>query len=194
MPSKERKLRQQAQLRTAVLLAAESIAANEGWDAVTMRRLADEIDYTPPTLYELFENKDGLLQALARKGFLDLGERFATINESLSPEQYLLYMGKLYWQFSQEHPGLYDAMFGLGLPNCDFVPEGEAVFQSLVEAVSNVCKEDTAQDVHTTAILIWSSLHGFISLSRNNSAFVAAHKRVSIETLLNRIIDGVIKK
>ncbi len=64
MSSIERKIRQKENLREGILQAAKKIAVNEGWQAVTIRKIADEIEYTPPIVYEHFANKEAVFFAL----------------------------------------------------------------------------------------------------------------------------------
>ena len=56
-------------MKQAILAAARDIAAQEGWQAVTIRKVADRIEYSPPMIYEHFENKDAVLLELMREGF-----------------------------------------------------------------------------------------------------------------------------
>src|SRR4051812_36801037 len=113
MTLKDRKIKQRAELRRQILKTTTAIAEKEGWQAVTMRRLANEVDYTPPTIYELFGSKQGVFLAVISSGFEELGTRFANIDPKLSPEERLRAMGHAYWQFSHDHPTSYQAMFGI---------------------------------------------------------------------------------
>ncbi len=69
MSVKERRERQKQAVRESILTAAGKIAREEGWSAVTVRRAAEVIEYTPPIIYEYFANKAALLGELQAKGF-----------------------------------------------------------------------------------------------------------------------------
>src|SRR6202034_3429413 len=69
----ERKLRDKQARRAQIIGAARRIAELEGWSNVTVRRLADEISYSQPVLYSHFENREGILAAVAIEGFQELG-------------------------------------------------------------------------------------------------------------------------
>ena len=56
-------------MRRAILGAAREIAAQEGWQAVTIRRVAEKIEYSPPTIYEYFESKESILEEEMHEGF-----------------------------------------------------------------------------------------------------------------------------
>src|SRR6266403_5497996 len=69
----ERKLRDKQARRAQILSAARRIAELEGWSNVTVRRLSDEISYSPPVLYAHFPSRDGILAAVAIEGFQEIG-------------------------------------------------------------------------------------------------------------------------
>ena len=69
MGIRERRQRQRQELRGGILAAAREIASTEGWRAVTIRRIAERIEYSPPVLYEYFDSKDDILLELARMGY-----------------------------------------------------------------------------------------------------------------------------
>lgn len=74
MGAKERRERQKEATREGILAAARQIARTEGWPAVTIRRIADIIEYSPPTIYEYFASKDAILSEVQREGFDQLTE------------------------------------------------------------------------------------------------------------------------
>src|SRR5882724_4812614 len=73
--SQRRRERERTEMRTRLLAAAREIATEEGWQAVTIRRIADRLEYTSPILYQHFSGKDALLWELVREGFRELTER-----------------------------------------------------------------------------------------------------------------------
>jgi AcrR family transcriptional regulator len=195
MGNKERKARQREELRATVLLAAESIAESEGWEAVTMRRLADEVDYTPPTLYEIFKSKKGVLDELGLKGYHDMLQKFRGIDTTLPAKERLRCMSRLYWQFSQEHPALYLIMFGPDIPCPDFVnpPEDGGMFGILCRIVAEVRPADTEAAIQQIAIMIWSTIHGFVNL--NIAQYSDPVQRSSfMEGLFDQLVETFTKK
>src|ERR1700730_1140520 len=69
MGRKERRLRDQQELKQSMMEAARAIALAEGWSNVTMRKIADRIEYSHAAIYDYFENKDVLLLELVHEGF-----------------------------------------------------------------------------------------------------------------------------
>ena len=102
------------EMRQSILSAAREIAAEEGWQAVTTRKVAERIEYSQPTIYEYFENKEAMLLALLRSGYEQLvtvvQEAFASTDD---PEARLLAMTEAYWDFAFRSPELYQVMHGL---------------------------------------------------------------------------------
>jgi len=78
MGSKERIQRIKDENRTNILDAALQIVKEEGWQALSMRKIADIIEYTAPMIYEYFANKDAILNELANQGYLLLAKKSQT--------------------------------------------------------------------------------------------------------------------
>jgi AcrR family transcriptional regulator len=69
METIERKPRNREQIRSGILKTAKSIARQEGWQAVSIRKIADAIEYSAPIIYEYFDSKDVLLDEIRSEGF-----------------------------------------------------------------------------------------------------------------------------
>ncbi len=160
-------------MRRAILDAASEIAALEGWHAVTIRRVAEKIEYSPPTIYEYFESKEALLEAEAGEGFrLLLAALYAARDAHADPRERLRAMGQAYWDFVWAHPELYQAISGLGGVNfCE--PghehphaEGRQVFEVFFGVLRSVLgpRNGAEEDLEGKCIVLWSLYHGFISL------------------------------
>lgn len=107
-------------MRRAILGAAHDIAIGEGWQAVTIRRVAEKIEYSPATIYEYFESKEQIVVELLRDGFRLLLEDMRAAREAhADPEAALIAMGLAYWDFAWKRPALYQGMNGLGLEGSD---------------------------------------------------------------------------
>ena len=110
----ERRQRDRAHRRQAIITAARQMAEAEGWDAVTTRRLADRIEYSQPVLYSHFPGKGGIIDAVAVEGFAELRLILRNARKAAgSPEAALRELAGAYVGFALEHPALYDAMFTL---------------------------------------------------------------------------------
>ena len=110
----ERKGRERAEREHRIVAAARAIAEREGWDAVTIRRLAEEIEYSQPVLYSHFENRDAIVAAVAVEGFKDITAALRTAaNGSTGRRNALKNVAMAYLAFALSRPALYEAMFVL---------------------------------------------------------------------------------
>ncbi len=161
----ERQARQQATIRRAILDAALSIAAAEGWEAVTMRRIAERIEYSPATLYAHFPAKRDLMAVLARLGFATLADRLSQVRDT-APERRLRALAALIWDFAFANRALYDltaaeTIFAPDAPP----PEALAVLRTLGEAVAGVAGI-TRTDLDELTDLLWAAITGLIAQTR----------------------------
>jgi len=165
---KRRRERERQELRRAILAAAREIAVREGWQAVTIRKVAERIEYSPPMIYQYFASKADLLLALLREGFAELTERLRAAQGTTptAPEESLARVAEAYWSFAWERPELYQVMHGLGgVPfGTDATPpEARAAFAALRDAVRPVVGDAAALD--DAVDLFWGALHGLVALA-----------------------------
>jgi AcrR family transcriptional regulator len=178
MGIKERRDRERQELKQAILDAAREIAAQEGWQAVTIRKVAERIEYSPPTIYEHFANKEAILIELMREGFrLLLAEIRAGDTPAAGADARLLALANAYWAFAWAYPELYQVMHGLGgVPFCVEGPAGgndsppaeaEAVFMAtwkILRALPSMAEIDE-EDVDAAVLILWATLHGMVALT-----------------------------
>ena len=99
-------------MAAALVEAAEQIAETEGAAAVSVRRVADEVGTTTRAVYSVFGSKDGLLVALAARGFELLGAEVAALPVTDDPVDDLVRAGaEVFRQFSAAHPALFRISF-----------------------------------------------------------------------------------
>ena len=187
MGTKERRDRERQELRQAILIASREIAAHEGWQSVSMRKVAERIEYSPPTIYEHFTSKEALLQELMREGFRLLMERVQAGNSTAAaPEARIMAVARAYWDFAWDYPELYQVMHGLGgvpfcfdastdvaesLPNPSdpeqFSPEAKAVFQFAMDAIKDLAGggEQDCDEREASVHILWATLHGLVALT-----------------------------
>ncbi len=108
----ERKLRDKENFRSKILNAALAIAVKEGWEAVTIRRIADFVEYTTTVVYSHFKGKEELLNEVAELGFVQLYKKLEKIVSSeKSPREQLMKLSLANWDFALENKRLYELMF-----------------------------------------------------------------------------------
>ena len=163
----ERKGRERAEREARIVAAARVIAEREGWDAVTIRRLADEIEYSQPVLYSHFENRDAIVAAVAVEGF----QEFTVVlreaaSRSTGRRNALKNVAMAYLAFALSRPALYEAMFilptDLRFAEAGTRPELRAAFEALAAVVTPFCV-----DVDDVTETFWAALHGLAELERS---------------------------
>ncbi|MBR0798482.1 TetR/AcrR family transcriptional regulator [Bradyrhizobium jicamae] len=163
----ERKGRERAAREHRIVAAARVIAEREGWDAVTIRRLAGEIEYSQPVLYSHFKNRDAIVAAVAVEGFKELAAALReAASESKGRRNALKNVAIAYLAFAFSCPALYEAMFvlptDLRFAEAGTRPELRAGFEALAAVVTPFCVN--AADVTET---FWAALHGLAELERS---------------------------
>ncbi|ORX06999.1 TetR/AcrR family transcriptional regulator [Mycolicibacillus trivialis] len=170
MAISDRRARYRAARRDAIVAAARRLAAAEGWEAVTTRRLAAAVEYSQPVLYAHFGCMDELVAAVALEGFGELAEALRAAGAGASSgAEALRRLAAAYVGFAVEHPALYDAMFTrsstLHFGAEDTPAALTDAFAALREVVALVA--GTA-DVDTYAEVVWAALHGLVTLDRDH--------------------------
>ena len=151
----------------ALVDAAERVLVREGLAGVTVRAVAAEAGVAPMGVYNRFGSKDGLVAAVLVRGFDGLRDAVGA-NTEADPTRRLLACGRSYRRFALEHPQHYGAMFGSALadPGPELAEHAGAAFGALVENVRYAMAGGVlrAAEPVGTARLIWSSVHGAVSL------------------------------
>jgi AcrR family transcriptional regulator len=111
MTTTTRREREKLDTRQRILDAARELFASEGYDAVTMRKIADRIEYTPTAIYFHFEDKDALIRELCAADFLALAQAFQPIALVPDPIERIKRTGSAYIEFALAHPNHYRLMF-----------------------------------------------------------------------------------
>lgn len=170
MGSKERILRQKDDTRRKILDAALDMIKCEGCDALSMRKLAEHIEYTAPAIYEYFESKEALYTELARKGHLKLTALVKQAKEThTKATEQMEAMWLAYWDFAVTYKELYQLMFAVGT-GCS--PVENRIAESLVfpEMVSEVIRalyaprEVSDEVVQKKYYTYWAIIHGLIAI------------------------------
>src|SRR4051794_38769779 len=119
MGSNERREREREQVRTKILNAARELFVSEGYEAVTMRKIAQRIEYTPTAIYFHFKDKAALVRELCGVDFLILAKKLVGLEKIDDPLEKLERIGYAYVEFALEHPNHYRLMFMTPLPAVD---------------------------------------------------------------------------
>ncbi|MEV6767013.1 TetR/AcrR family transcriptional regulator [Nocardia sp. NPDC051030] len=162
-----RKERERAERHQRIIDTAREIAENDGWDAVTIRKLADRIEYSQPVLYGHFAGRDAIVSAVAEQGFAELAALIRELRESAAdPEAALTAVAEGYLRFARDKAALYDAMFLLRT-DLKFGPDApQALKDGFVELLQTFAPFAPPHDAETFTEVAWSALHGLSTLDR----------------------------
>jgi AcrR family transcriptional regulator len=171
MASKERILRLKEETRTNILEASIDIVKEEGWQALSMRKIADKIEYTAPIIYEYFANKDAILNELTRQGFVKLAVQMEEAkNKYQDPAEQLEAMWLAYWNFAFAEKQLYQVMYGVEVNCCALqhaCPDIQTPTNMLWDKIAEIIPEEKRTDdyIDTKYYTFWSVVHGLISIN-----------------------------
>ncbi len=172
----ERKHRMKEEVRCLILETAWKQILEEGVNALSIRKIAEAIEYSVPVIYTHFESKDAILGEFMRKGYWLLNQQMEAVKDSeADPKKQLEAMALAYWTFSHENKAYYQLMFGVAVPSCEEalrIPEvkafGDLIKLVLKEAIAQGKRPDTS--VEFKFFTYWSILHGQISIRMNGGA------------------------
>ena len=171
MASKERIQRLKEETRVNILAASLDIVKEEGWQSLSMRKIADKIEYTAPIIYEYFANKDAILNELTRQGFLKLARQMEEASKIYTdPSEQLEAMWLAYWNFAFANKELYQVMYGVEMNCCVFenvCPDIQGPANMLWDKISEIIPEEkrTEDFICTKYYTFWSVVHGLISIN-----------------------------
>ncbi len=137
-PARRRRERERVEARHTILAAAHDLARAEGWDAVTMRRLAQRIEYSANFAYRYFTGREDILLALVQDGFARLR---TAMSDAAGPPGHktaaaVHRAARAYLEFALDEPEIYQLMYGLGgvrVAAADAWVEGQAVGDTLAD-------------------------------------------------------------
>jgi AcrR family transcriptional regulator len=176
MGLKERRQRERDEVRTKIMDAARELFAAEGIEAVSMRKIADAVEYSPTIIYQHFADKDALLHELCSEDFGALAHTFAEIAKVTDPIQRIEQIGLAYGRFGIEHPNHYRLMFmtpfhGKKLDAEEMRKQGNPdedgyafLKQTVTEAIAAGRYRSGLTNADLISQVLWAALHGVVAL------------------------------
>ncbi len=174
MGTLERRAREKEETRTRILDAARELFAADGVEAVTMRAIAERIEYTPTAIYHHFKDKQALIAELVARDFGALGQAIGRIRLIDDPVERLRRLGLAYVDFGLGHPAHYRFMFMTPKEGLDYGaihagknPEEDAygmLRETVAVGIAAGRFRPEFTDVEELAQICWSAVHGLVSL------------------------------
>ena len=204
MGSQERRTRERADTRQKILDAAREMFVQHGYEATTMRAIADRIEYTPTAIYHHFRNKEALLTDLCQTDFLALASAFQRIGRIEDPIDRLQRIGSAYVAFALKHPMQYQLMFMTQHPLVmEKDPTGDPrenayafLRQTCEQAIASGRLRAEFRDPDELAQIAWASLHGLMALHivrRDDSKIRWRDPRKTAERMRAATIRGLLR-
>lgn len=186
-------------LKARILDVTHEIALEEGWEAVTIRKISHKIRYSSPVIYRHFKNKQDILSQLYLRG-LKLMQTYIekAVGDSEIPREFMEKGALGYWDFAMEHPELYQLMFTSKAS--EYVSEelhsfGHELFEGGIEMVGHMNKSLNFDEKHDYLANYFSLLHGYSHLALNDRLYTEEGGRKdalkSMKRAVKRLVDMI---
>jgi AcrR family transcriptional regulator len=208
MGVKERREREKSETRDKILDAARELFITEGYDGVSMRKVAEKIEYSPTAIYLHFADKEDLFHELVHEDFAQLAKVFQSATPK-DPLERLRHIGRTYVDFGMRYPNHYKLMFMTPHPVAELDerdrevlgnPEVDAyafLKMTVRQAIDAGCFRDDLTDADLISQTVWAAVHGVISLhiAKCNDAWVEWRPMEQrAELMLDASLHGLMKE
>jgi len=183
----DRKLREKTERRQAILDAALHLFIEQGFEKVSMRNIADAIEYSPATIYLYFKDKNELLLDLQTQAFGQMAQELSTVAAIEHPAEQLRAFGEQFLSFAFRHPELFELMFIMSGPmvaaqacaGATAWPGGGSAFAQVVAIVQRGIDSGVfrPQNADSTALMVWAQVHGLAALFLRQRLLVLPQER-----------------
>jgi len=176
MGVKERREREKSETRDKILDAARELFVTEGYEGVSMRKVAEKIEYSPTAIYVHFADKEELFRELCHQDYARLAQAFQSSVISTNPAERLKQIGAIYIEFGTRYPNHYKFMFMTPHPRQELDevdremkgnPEMDAyafLKWTVQQAMDAGCFREELTDADLISQTLWAAVHGVISL------------------------------
>jgi AcrR family transcriptional regulator len=190
----ERKERNKKEMRRQILDTAMKLFLEEGFQNVSLRRIAENIEYSPATIYLYFKDKNDILFALHTMSFDELYKFQQKVQKIKDPAKRLRKHGEAYIKFALENPEMYNLMFIMRSP-VKQIAETEKwnvglrsydLFKNNVQDAMNagLLKKE---NIDVAAFALWAQAHGIVSLILRNRCSMMDQK--SLPVIARKALD-----
>ncbi|HMT12227.1 MAG TPA: TetR/AcrR family transcriptional regulator [Ignavibacteria bacterium] len=171
MGTEDRKEREKLEMRQLIVKTAMQLFIENGIENVSVRAIAEKIEYSPGSIYSYFKDKGEIIHAIHTEGFEKLYALQKTLDDVKDPAEKLRRMGRLYMQFALENKDYYDLMF-IAKGVAEKISEkqewdvGQRSFNYLRDNVKDLIDLGLIKnaDVDSATFAIWGYVHGMAAL------------------------------
>jgi AcrR family transcriptional regulator len=206
MTVQNRRDRERDQTREKIMDAARRLFATEGYEAVSMRQIVKEIEYSPTAIYVHFKDKRDLFHAICREDFGALTGAVQKIIQVADPVERIIKLGLAYCRFGLEHPNHYRLLF---MTPVHFA-KGEAqaredqgnadtdswmMLRFAVTAAKDAGRlRPQFSDIELAAQTFWAGVHGVVSLQivKGNDPWITwAPVQRRVKAMVEALASGI---
>jgi AcrR family transcriptional regulator len=208
MGTVERRERERQEMQTLILDAARDLFATEGYEAVTMRKIAEKIEYSPTAIYTHFKDKLSLLRELCDRDFASFAAALQRAGGVKDPVDRLRRIGYAYVDFALEHPNHYRFLFMTAHPPVG--PEESAIQRgnpdqdayaflrvTIEEGLAQGRFKPELKDPDVVCQLAWGAAHGVVALHnvKCHDAWIEWRPpRETARRLIDLALEGMLRK
>jgi len=211
MGVKERREREKTETREIILDAARELFITEGYEGVSMRKVAEKIEYSPTAIYVHFKDKDDLFHELCHEDYARLAAEFQSAKLPAAPIERIRAIGRTYINFGLHYPNHFKLMFMTPNPqkfselderdkDVKGNPEKDSyafLMQTVHEALAMGVFRDELKNADLIAQTLWAAVHGVVSLqiAKHSDAWIdwqPIEERVQV--MLDSTLRGLTKE
>lgn len=200
MGVQERRAREKKELRQEILDAARDLFVREGFENVSMRKIAEKIEYSPTTIYLYFQDKAELLDCICEETLGRLVRKQTVLDQTVPDPLERLQLGlRSYIEFGLKYPNHYKVAFMMSRPPDEVERRGRShemgkkAFSHLRNTLA-LCAEQhmiDVPDLESTAQVLWAMIHGLTSLLIAHPKFEWVDRGHLIDTLIDNAVHGL---
>jgi len=200
MGVQERRAREKKELRQEILDAARDLFVREGFENVSMRKIAEKIEYSPTTIYLYFKDKADLLDCICEETFARLVRKQTAIDLAVADPIERLKKGlRAYIEFGLKYPNHYKVALMMTEDfeermQCERSREmGKKAYVHLRNELGSLAEMNLIHvaDVDAAAQVLWATIHGLTSLLIAHPRFPFTDRNVLIDTLIENALSGL---
>src|SRR6186713_1069982 len=199
----KRKERQKEELRGKILEAAKALFIERGFEETSIRNIAENIEYSPTTIYLYFKDKDDIFYALHQEGFVLLNQYLRALQNVPDPFERLKAICNAYITFGLENREFYDLMFISRSPmnaltkDDEKWEEGNRAFGALIGTITECIQRGyfTGMDPEILSFTCWSMVHGICSLEiRGRCSVISEINQENLPAKAGAIIIEILER
>ena len=197
MTVQKRRERYRSEVRAEILAAARDLIREEGYEGLTLRKLAQRMEFSPMALYSYFADKQALLTALALQGFEKLAKRLDSKVGRRAPLAALRMVLLDYIAYAEDNPIEYRNVFlsvetlaELKKSRQDF-QEGNSAFRVLFRCVEECINARVLRgDAFAVSTVLWTGIHGAATILTTQQNFPFGSRKRYAEEVVATLLTG----